>query len=270
MIRLFLEEDMCSGVKVTLRDTQAHYLKHVMRLKAGDAVDVFNGREGLWRAHIAECGRRVGLVVENLLESQPTYGYRLELLFSPIKKGGLLVEKAVEVGVTELSPLVMQRSVVRAFPKERFQAIVHEACEQSHRLIVPHIHPLVPFARALEHFSGDILLVCSLRHNLPYLAHTLHHALENLKNTGQNTMAPHSHPHPQASAWISPHVGILVGPEGGFSPEEEEALREVCTGKLRYTVLFTSLGDFPLRAETAAAVAVAVSVQTLDCWRKGL
>lgn len=187
-----------------------------MRLKPGHAVNIFNGTQGLWRS---ELGGDHLINLHHLLP-QPPADRKIALFFSPIKSQNWLIEKSVEVGVTDFFPILCQRTVVRHFCHKRHTKIVYEACEQSRRLNIPTIHPLTPLIHQInappESFS-DALGVLMLDA-------------------------------PTALVSSCPR-GVFIGPEGGWSPEE------VLLFTSAQQIKPLHLGKAVLRAETAAVVA---------------
>lgn len=205
----------------------AHRLANVLRLQAGEVVGLFNGRDGEWSARLHLAGRRdLRLAVEHRVLLQPSE-QELRLCFAPIKQPRVdwLIEKATELGVTRLSPVITRYTQVSKLRPERLESIVIEAAEQCERLTVPVIDPPLPLDRLLADWPSDrALLFCDERGDAPLLAHA----------------AP------------PPPVTLLVGPEGGFAPEEGAALRA------RPGIVPVSLGPRILRAETAALAALAM------------
>jgi 16S rRNA (uracil1498-N3)-methyltransferase len=203
-----------------LTPPQHHYLTKVLRLKTGDAVNIFNGIQGLWQSHLNDH------VLDCLspLQPQPEQPPRRALFFSPIKQQNWLIEKATELGVTDFFPILCQRTVVRHFCAKRHLKIIHEACEQSRRLHIPQLHPLKPVATYfLEHatefagFSGPLV-------SLDLTA-------------------------PSAMTRLTPCHGVFIGPEGGWSPKESAQFKQTSH------IAPLHLGAYVLRAETAALVA---------------
>jgi len=230
LIRLFVTSPLAAGAAVELGQAQAHYLKNVMRLGEGDAVALFNGSDGEFRARIGGFGKRAAhLLLEEQLRAQQAEP-DLWLVFAPIKRARIdyLIEKATELGASALVPVITRHSQVERLNLERLRAHAIEAAEQSERLTVPRIDE----PRAL----GDVLaawdasrrvVLCDVSGTPPPAATVL---------AGQS-----------AASWA-----VLIGPEGGFAETELDALR-----KLPF-VLPVSLGPRILRADTAALAGLAV------------
>ena len=229
-VRLFVDAPLAAGVPVALSREQAHYLGGVMRHAVGDEVAVFNGRDGEWRARIDHIHRgNAALQCVALLRAQAA-GPDLWLLAAPIRKARfeLVVEKATELGVAAIHPVITRRSEVREAKAERLEAIAIEAAEQCERLTVPASPAAEPLPRLLDRWPPDRrLFLCDESRDAPALAAAL-------------------------SGVPSGPAAIFIGPEGGFAPEERELLRS------RPFVTPVSLGPRILRAETAAIVAVAL------------
>jgi len=230
-IRLFTEQGIGSGVRITLGKEQSHYLHHVMRRNAGDSVRVFNGRDGEWLGRIASAGRGIELEIGACLRRQNATT-EITLAFAPIKKSPMefLVEKATELGVARLQPVMTERTQVARVNLERLRAQAIEAAEQSWRLSVPQIAEPATLEAFLAAWSANPLLYCDERG----ASERRKPVLEAL----QTTRAP-------GASWA-----ILIGPEGGFSPAEQVLL------DASPNALAVSLGPRVVRAETAAVMAL--------------
>jgi len=227
--RLFVDMPLAAGAEVTLGESQAHQLRSVLRLGEGDTVALFNGRDGEWRARLTSLGKRaVTAVPEEQLRPQSGEP-DLWLLFAPIKGPRLdwIVEKATELGAAEILPVLTRRTVVSRVNLDRLRAHAVEAAEQCERLTVPPVQD----ARPLEHVisgwpAGRRLYVAAERRGVPAMAAAI-----------RADGAP---------------AAILIGPEGGFEPEELDRLAQLGFATL------VGLGPRILRADTAAAAAMAL------------
>jgi 16S rRNA (uracil1498-N3)-methyltransferase len=239
-LRLFIEAPLHAGAKIVPDDGQAHYLLHVMRAREGSRVLLFNGMDGEWQARIADVTRRsCALVCETQTEPQ---GHEpdLWLAFAPIKKtpADYVAQKATELGVRVLQPVLTRRTIVRRVNLDRLRANAVEAAEQSGRLTVPQIRDPVSLDALLASWPKERrLLFCDEGGDAAPVAEGLQQAASN-------------------SAW-----GVLTGPEGGFDPEERAAIRT------HSFVLPVTLGARILRADTAALAALAVWQAVLGDWR---
>lgn len=233
--RLFVEADLAEGVAVPLSREQARYLLSVMRRAAGAAVVAFNGRDGEWTTTLESLGRdKAVLRAESQLRSQPPAGGPW-LVFAAVKRGPveLIVEKATELGVARLIPVRTRRANVERLKLDRLNRIAAEAAEQCERLTLPEIDALTPLADVLADWPADRLLLAA-------------------DESGAGPAAiPALQDRPPGP------FGLLVGPEGGFAPDELDALDELAF------VQRIGLGPRVLRAETAAIVGLALAQAAL-------
>jgi 16S rRNA (uracil1498-N3)-methyltransferase len=253
MPRLFVAQDLVEGAAFPLDDAQANYLLRVLRLVADAPVRVFNGRDGEWEARIVDVhGKRASLTPERLVRPQPeTPASAPVLLFAPVKKAetDFIVEKATELGAARISPVLTERTQTRTVRLDRFQKIVLEAAEQTERLDLPEVQDLQPLAKALDGLAdGTVVIFCDERgddENVPW---------------GGDTGRAGPIADVLATLGDKP-VAILIGPEGGFTPEERDWLRA------RDDSAPVSLGPRILRAETAAVAALSVWQALKGDWR---
>jgi len=239
-LRLFVDASLFAGAQIAIEAAQAHYLLHVMRARSGDRVRLFNGRDGEWRARVAEPGRRsLKLVCEMQTEPQSEVP-DLWLAFAPIKKtpADYVAQKATELGVRVLQPVLTTRTIVRRINPDRLRLNAIEAAEQSGRLSVPEIRPMVDLDTLLGNWpEGRRLLFCDETGGAP-----IADALIEARGT--------------PFAW-----GVLTGPEGGFAPEERALIRS------SPFVLPVGLGPRIVRADTAALAALSVWQAICGDWR---
>ena len=228
--RLFVDRELSEGLSLTVEGT---YLGAVLRLGPGDQVKLFDDRTGEWLAEIAEAGKkRVTLTVGERLRERELVP-DLWLLFAPIKRGRIdwLVEKATELGVTRLMPVITRRTVVERLNLDRLRAHAIEAAEQCERTALPTLAEPQKLDSLLKAWPADRLL---------YFA----------DEAGGAPFAPAPGP-----------AAILIGPEGGFTDEERAAIRAVEQARP------VSLGPRILRADTAALAAVALWMGSAGDWR---
>ena len=245
--RLFTNEALQGGSLLAIGPSHINYLRNVLRLGPGDAVLVFNGRDGEWRATLADAGRRaLALKVEELVRAQ-TAATDLHYLFAPLKHARLdyMVQKAVEMGVARLQPVLTRHSQVARINLERIRANAIEAAEQCGILTPPQIDPPVAFDKMISARDAARLLVfCDEDADL-------HDPVAALAKARQQ-MTVRAAPLPLA---------VLVGPEGGFSAEERAILLRLPN------VARLALGPRILRADTAAVAALALVQSVLGDWR---
>ena len=233
--RLFVETPLAPAARVEMDAAQANYLGNVMRMKEGSQLLLFDGASGEWLAKVEQAGkRRMTLSVVEPTRSQQSVP-DLWLAFAPVKKGRVdwLVEKAVELGVARLLPVVTQRTIVDKLNLERMRSHIVEAAEQCGRT-------------ALAGIDEPAKLEAFLKGRDP--ARTLYFADE----TGGEPAAKTFEPGPSL---------ILTGPEGGFTPDEAAAIRAAPNARA------ISLGPRILRAETAALAAVTAWMAAAGDWQ---
>jgi 16S rRNA (uracil1498-N3)-methyltransferase len=218
-VRLFVDAPLAADAVAEPRAEQAHYLAHVMRLAPGDAVAVFNSRDGEWRATVERDRRQLRLRATEQLRPQ-TAAPDLWLLFAPVKRAriDLIAEKATELGVSVLQPVLTERTDVERVNVERLAAHAIEAAEQCGRLSVPEVRQPIALGTLFDGW----------RDRPVWLA------------------LPGGPP-----ALTAPRAGaVLIGPEGGFAPDEVRWLSALPH------IMPVGLGPRVLRAETAAIAAL--------------
>ncbi|WP_339933762.1 16S rRNA (uracil(1498)-N(3))-methyltransferase [uncultured Brevundimonas sp.] len=239
MIRLFVRADLAPGTTLTPTPEQTRYLTGVMRLFLGSELLLFNGREGEWRATIAEVLKRgIVLRAEEQVRAQ-TFGPDLELIVALVKKSRVetIVEKAAELGVRRVRPTLTRRTNVEKVRLDRLDAIAEEAAEQTGRLDVPAVDDPMKLDAILDGWDpARRLMFCDETGGAP--------AFAALTAAGPGPWA------------------ILIGPEGGFAPEERERLLG-----LPFTTA-VSLGPRILRADTAAIAAMTLWQAAVGDWER--
>jgi 16S rRNA (uracil1498-N3)-methyltransferase len=224
-LRLYVDQSLSGGVSLRLTDGQAHYLGSVMRRQIGDPVLVFNGRDGEWLACVVTRSR-AGTTLE---VTEPTRAQRPEadlwLVFALLKRDAtdLVVRMATELGVSAILPALTERTNAARVNEARLAAIAIEAAEQSERLTVPAIRSPAPLSRILSAWPAERRLFAAIE---------------------RANAAP-------IPAGDGPRA-LLVGPEGGFTTGELDALRHSTF------VIPVSLGPNILRAETACLTGLAL------------
>lgn len=236
--RLFVSEPLSQGETRVLDGPQAHYLARVMRVAPGDAVILSDNATGEWASRVAAAGKRdVTLeVVEHLRprESVPDFTLCAALLKKP--RFDQVLEKATELGVAAIRPVITRRCVADALNLDRARMVVTEAAEQCARTALPQLFEPVPLARLLREWPST-------------------HALFLADEQGDAV--------PAATAFAAgpATAGLLIGPEGGFDDGERDAVRA------HASVRPITLGPRILRAETAAVAATALWMGTMGDWQ---
>ena len=228
-IRLFMEQPLMIGATISLTPDQAHYLRDVLRAEIGTELFVFDGKTGEYAAVLSSSGKKGGQIqICRLLREQPEKR-DLRLYFSPLKRDCTewVVEKATELGVTQIVPVITEYTSVKRVNTERLRLIAVEACEQCRRLDVP----------VISEPAGLRELLAEQDETKPLLIH--------LDETGRGK---------KAGVILNglASAAFLVGPEGGFSEKE----RALIAGTPHTAGI--DLGERILRAETAAVAALSL------------
>lgn len=250
--RLHVTPDLTAGATLTIDGDQAHYLSRVMRLGVGDAVRVFNGRDGEFDASIDAATKSAVRIKLDRRTREQTFAPDVWLLFAPLKKDrtDFLVEKAVELGVAEVHPILTERTNAETVRVDRLGRLATEAAEQTERLDVPVIRDARRLLAVLDGWPAD---------------RTLIFADESGDETGRPWGGDSGRARPMEAAlreMVDGPAAILVGPEGGFSESERTRLRSLPF------VRAVGLGPRILRAETAAVAALALWQAMRGDWRK--
>ncbi len=244
MTRLFIEADLASGVEAPLSEAQAHYLRHVMRREDGAPLLLFNGRDGEWRATLGLRGKKAAMATVGERTREQAAEPDLWLCFAPIKRARIdyIAEKATELGVALLQPVLTQHIAVDRVNVERLRANAIEAAEQTERLTVPEVREPVGLMKLLGDWpAGRRLLMCDETGSGPPIGGGLGALDEGAR----------------AAPWA-----VVIGPEGGFAAGELAALRRI------KDVTAVGLGPRILRADTAALAALACWQAMVGDWQK--
>ena len=236
--RLFVDAPLGSGQTVPLDREQANYLGNVLRLKPGADVLVFNGRDGEWRAQLAAVGKKaLSLEIAEQTRVQTPAG-DLDYLFAPLKHARLdyMVQKAVELGVSRLSPVITRHTQTERVNLERMRANAIEAAEQCGILSIAEVAEPVTFGKFVAAWSGTRTLVFC--------------------DEDADVKDPVA-----ALAGSTTPLSVLIGPEGGFASEERQALLQLPN------VVRLALGPRILRADTAAVAALTLVQSVRGDWR---
>ena len=239
--RLYVDAPLAAGAEVVFDRNQANYLRNVLRLGQGDAVLLFNGRDGEWQGVLSTAQKRtLSATTGAQLRTQPAPG-DLHFLFAPLKHARLdyMVQKAVEMGASFLQPVITRHTQVARINLDRMRANVIEAAEQCGVLQVPQVADPVPLER-LVHDPARLLVFCD----------------ELADADVADPVAT------LASLRAQPYMplAVLIGPEGGFAEDERTTLLK------RPKVVRIALGPRILRADTAAVAALALVQADLGDW----
>ena len=232
--RLFVDQPAFAGRPLSFSREHTHYLIDVMRLKSGDQVSVFNGRDGEWHVELTKTDRRkaLGKFIQQIRQQPTSSGPAL--YFAPVKKAGthFIVEKATELGVRSLHPITTEFTDAARVKVERLRANVIEAAEQCGRIDVPDIHEPVALRSVVDGWPAGQTMIVADETGSGDAALSVILAMNN----------------------SGPPPTFVIGPQGGFSETELVLLRSLPF------VISVDLGPRILRAETAA-------VAVLTCWQ---
>jgi 16S rRNA (uracil1498-N3)-methyltransferase len=236
--RLYIDAALSAGARLTLTQEQAHYLTNVLRLSAGCQLLAFNGQDGEWLVQLTEVKKRTAvLTVDRQLRAQ-SGGPDIDYLFAPLKRSRLdyMVQKAVEMGVARLRPVLTQRTIAERVNLERMRANAIEAAEQCGVLRIPEICEPMSLEQTLAAWDhARPLIFCDE-------AAKQENPLDVLGNVSRGPVA------------------LLIGPEGGFDARERQSLLD------KPFVRAISLGPRIMRADTAAVAALALVNARLGDW----
>lgn len=240
--RLYVDVPLEAGAEIVLDNDRSNYLLNVLRSRPGDNVIVFNGRDGAWMSAIAMQGKKAAKLTVTTQTAEQTPPSDLWYGFAPLKVGRLdyMIQKATEMGAGIIQPVMTRHTQVTRIKRARMQANAIEAAEQCEVLSVPEIAAetsLEALIAAWPELHGDRKLI--------------------LADEGKDAGTPVA----TLSALQGARVGLLIGPEGGFSDAERELLHA-----LPHTVPI-SLGPRIMRADTAAVAALAVIQSIIGDWR---
>lgn len=234
--RLFIDQPLSADAAPAIDGPAAHYLLNVMRLKVGDPILLFDNQSGEWLATVADAGKRA-LTVRIERQMRPLeHVPDLWLCFAPVKKARLdwIIEKATELGIARLQPVITERTIVERVKRERLEAQIIEACEQCGRTALPAIAEPVKLPQLLRDWPVTRALLFA-------------------DEAGGVPLSEIDAPAPAA---------ILTGPEGGFT-DRERALLLDCSAVRRM-----ALGPRILRAETAAIAATSLWMAQHGDWSR--
>jgi 16S rRNA (uracil1498-N3)-methyltransferase len=235
--RIHVADSLSGAAEIALPREQAHYLTGVLRLSAGDAVKVFNGRDGEWLAYLATVTKKsVSLRCERRV-ADAKLPPDIDYVFAPLKHARLdyMVQKATELGARRLRPVITQRTVAERVNLERMRANVIEAAEQCNLVHVPEVLDPEKLGHAISNWQpGRSLVYCD-------------------ETLGAVNPA-------QSLKGLRTPTAVLVGPEGGFTDDEKHMLKSLDF------VISISLGPRIMRADTAAIAALTLVQAAAGDW----
>ncbi len=233
LTRLFVTEHLRNNNIILSNLTDIHYLVKVMRKRIDDTILLFNGEDGEYLAKITEIKpKQINFTLIEQVRS-PRAEPQINLIFAPIKQNRMifLLEKTTELGVSNFTPIKLKHSVVDKINIDKWHIYIKEACEQSRRLSLPTIQPLISLDNFLSTWNEqDMIYLCNEMEESLHLASQI------------------------ALAKQHASINLMIGPEGGFSSQELELLRA------KKFITSVSLGKNILRSETAAIAAVTLSL----------
>ncbi len=237
--RLFVDAELGAGLSIGVSPSQAHYLSQVLRLKSGDKVALFNGRDGEWIAGVDGAGRGWCSLSVEIQSRRQLAEPDLWLVFAPIKRARIdfVAQKATELGVSRIQPVMTRYTQVNRVNTDRLAANAIEAAEQCGRLTVPAVEDPLALDQLMAGWPTERrILLCDERGDAPGAREAL----------AEKSGAP----------WA-----VVIGPEGGFHPDEREKLRRLPQSTA------VSLGPRILRADTAVVSALSIWQALVGDWR---
>lgn len=234
VIRLLVTDQLGNAETLMLGRDQSHYLVNVMRIATGTPILLFNGRDGEWQGTITKANKKAVEIILNAQTRPQIAEPDVWLCFAPLKKDrtDFVIEKATELGVAQIQPVMTERTQATRVNVDRLNANAREAAEQSERLSVPTVASPVTLSELLENWPADRPLI-------------------HLDETGTGS------PLAEIMMRQSDGIGVLIGPEGGFDPSEVSSLLS------HPSTVAADLGPRILRAETACVAALGVR-QSID------
>lgn len=237
--RLFVKSKLAASAELELDPAQVHYLANVLRLRQGEEILLFNGKDGEWCASLVALGKKKARAMVSHQTRPQERGPDLHYLFAPLKRARLdyMAQKATELGASVLRPVLTRRTVAERIKVDRLIANAVEAAEQCGILRVPEVEAPEPLTKVLSNWDEGRPLIFA------------------------DEAAPSASPLEALAAIQRGPLAVLIGPEGGFDPEE----RSLLLAKLFVHPI--SLGPRVMRADTAAVAALALVNAARGDWR---
>ncbi len=228
--RIFVDASLKADTQIALNQNHIHYFKNVLRRQDGEHIRLFNGKDGEWLATLSDLKKKSGnAIVKTYITQQPHQQAPVHLFFAPLKKVRLdmLIEKAVELGATDLHPVITERTQNRHLKIERITQHIIEAAEQCERLTLPELHTPISIK---DLPTEKTIYACIERIDIRDMENESTKFIADISNTD---------------------MAFLIGPEGGFSEDEMHLLTK------RENIKPVSLGPRIYRAETASILCLA-------------
>ena len=242
--RLYIDAPLTAGQTVTLDRDHSHYLVNVLRMSAGEEVLVFNGRDGEWCATIIDAHKKSAVLTADHQTREQTATPSLMLVFAPIKKARIdfIAEKATELGVGILQPVMTDYTQVSRVNTDRLHANAVEAAEQTGRMTLMQINTPISLTTLLEDWPSSRHIIFCDEDCAGNPQFSMSDRLLSLDGNGGD-------------------AAIFIGPEGGFSPRERDLI------SMHPQAIPVSLGGNILRADTAMLAALAIWQSTAGDWK---
>jgi 16S rRNA (uracil1498-N3)-methyltransferase len=242
--RLYVDAPLNTGKTVALDRDQSHYLINVLRMTAGSEVLLFNGRDGEWCAIIGDDNKKAALLNVRDLTRPQDGASQLQLVFAPIKKARIdfIAEKAAELGVGILQPVMTDYTQVSRVNTSRLRANAVEAAEQTGRTTLMEIREPIPLTKLLEQWPENRHIIFCDEDCAGDPRHAMAEKIKSISGLGED-------------------AAIFIGPEGGFSPRERDMISE------HQAAIPVAFGRNILRADTAMLAALAIWQATVGEWK---
>ena len=237
--RLYIDSPLSPALSYACDSQQVNYLLNVLRMKNDETLYVFNGKDGEWLAAVEIVKKNACNLIIRTKAKEQTQAQEIDYLFAPVKRSRLdyMVQKATELGVSSITPVITNRTIVDRVNQDRMKSNVIEAAEQCGILNIPEVGDPVKFSKLLENWPDDKLLI---------------HCDE---------MAEMASPVEQLKLLKPGPVAVLIGPEGGFDAQERDALHRMDNAAS------LSLGPRIMRADTAAVAILTLVNAILGDWK---
>ncbi len=256
-LRLYVTQSLQEGIRVALPYAQHHYVINVMRCCDNDTIKIFNERDGEWLASIAVDSKILYVIPIEKFEKklQEHRKYNLILAFAPTKKyTEFVIEKATELGVNGIIPIIMHRSIVNKVNIERQRKTVIEAAEQCGRVQLPRLFDVIKTRDLHQTVVNALDHEIAIYQHIPIILYIVGHTTDSNVYTTDDLIKEISFNLPNVIAIV-----LVIGPEGGLSDDDINDINlrgrnDICPSK----VMLYKMGCLTMRAETACIVGLAI------------